>query len=67
MNECTRCIGDYSVKGGYKENETLRCAKSEPVISSPDIFGPVPLSEIQGMCYVQFKTHLFPDFFKFLH
>lgn len=21
----TRCIGDYSVKGGYKDNEQMRC------------------------------------------
>ncbi|CAK8678257.1 TGF-beta-activated kinase 1 and MAP3K7-binding protein 1-like [Clavelina lepadiformis] len=48
MNECTRCIGDYTVKGGYKENLVLRNATCEPVISAPDIYGGIPLSEIEG-------------------
>jgi len=49
MNECTRCIGDYGVKGGYKENEALRAATSEPVIALPDVFGGYPIEEIEGL------------------
>ena len=52
INECTRGIGDYSMKGGYKENEILRDATGEPVIATPDIFGPIPLSGIQGRFYI---------------
>ena len=48
INECTRCIGDYAVKGGYKESDTLRQATSEPVIATPDVFGPLHLSDIHG-------------------
>ena len=58
MNECTRCIGDYSVKGGYKENDFLRAASSEPAIAVPDIYGPVPLSEIQSMWLEEFLIDL---------
>ncbi|CAH1795407.1 unnamed protein product [Owenia fusiformis] len=35
--EYTRSIGDYPVKGGYKEIELLSGASSEPVIEEPDI------------------------------
>ncbi|XP_014776667.1 TGF-beta-activated kinase 1 and MAP3K7-binding protein 1 [Octopus bimaculoides] len=34
-SENTRCIGDYSVKAGYKDIENLRSATSEPVIAEP--------------------------------
>ncbi|XP_013386022.1 TGF-beta-activated kinase 1 and MAP3K7-binding protein 1 [Lingula anatina] len=33
----TRCIGDYSVKGGYKDIEILSPAVSEPVITEPEV------------------------------
>jgi len=33
--ETTRSLGDFRVKGGYKEYEILRPASSEPVISDP--------------------------------
>ncbi|XP_041363495.1 TGF-beta-activated kinase 1 and MAP3K7-binding protein 1-like isoform X2 [Gigantopelta aegis] len=39
----TRCIGDYSVKGGYKDIETLSGAKSEPVIAIPHVTGGIEL------------------------
>ncbi|XP_078490000.1 TGF-beta-activated kinase 1 and MAP3K7-binding protein 1-like [Ciona intestinalis] len=48
MNECTRCIGDYWVKGGYKKNPDLKGATSEPIIATPDIYGGLPLTEIEG-------------------
>jgi len=35
--ETTRCIGNYLVKGGYKENSNLASATSEPVIAEPEI------------------------------
>lgn len=41
--ECTRCIGNYLVKGGYKDLEELTAAQSEPVISEPDIHGGIVL------------------------
>lgn len=36
-SENTRCIGDYSVKGGYKDINSLQNAISEPVIATPDL------------------------------
>ncbi|XP_067936727.1 TGF-beta-activated kinase 1 and MAP3K7-binding protein 1-like [Watersipora subatra] len=37
----TRCIGDYSVKGGYRDNEQMSAASSEPVIAEPDLEEPI--------------------------
>ena len=42
---CTRCLGNYLVKGGYKEIEHLRSAISEPVIADPEIQKGVPVDE----------------------
>uniref|UniRef100_A0A914WJ16 PPM-type phosphatase domain-containing protein n=1 Tax=Plectus sambesii TaxID=2011161 RepID=A0A914WJ16_9BILA len=36
---CTRCIGDYRRKAGYKEVEHLSKAASDPVISEPEVQG----------------------------
>lgn len=36
-HELTRCIGNYFVKGGYKEFDILSLATSEPVIAEPHI------------------------------
>jgi TAK1-binding protein 1 len=33
----TRCIGNYYVKGGFKESELLASASEEPVIAEPEI------------------------------
>ncbi|XP_067671924.1 TGF-beta-activated kinase 1 and MAP3K7-binding protein 1-like [Haliotis asinina] len=41
----TRCIGDYHVKGGYKDIDILRNATSEPVIAEPHLEGGVQLSD----------------------
>lgn len=38
-------MGNYLVKGGYKEFEDLVDAKQEPVISEPDIIGGITLDE----------------------
>ncbi|CAL1527051.1 unnamed protein product [Lymnaea stagnalis] len=38
-SDCTRCIGDYHVKGGYKDIDVLRPAKVEPVIADPYVDG----------------------------
>ncbi|GAB6027234.1 hypothetical protein CHUAL_001521 [Chamberlinius hualienensis] len=35
----TRCIGNYSVKGGYKDFDILCSATSEPVTATPNICG----------------------------
>lgn len=35
----TRVIGCYEGKGGYKDNEYLKKAKSEPILSKPEIVG----------------------------
>ncbi|XP_065351282.1 TGF-beta-activated kinase 1 and MAP3K7-binding protein 1-like [Cloeon dipterum] len=43
--ENTRCLGNYLVKGGYKEFDELACAISEPVIADPEINGGIPLDE----------------------
>ena len=44
-HESTRCIGDYTVKGGYKEFDILSAAIDEPVIAEPESFGGIPIDE----------------------
>ncbi|XP_002735144.1 TGF-beta-activated kinase 1 and MAP3K7-binding protein 1-like [Saccoglossus kowalevskii] len=44
-HETTRSIGDYSVKGGYKDFDILSVAHSEPVIGDPEIIGGLPIDE----------------------
>lgn len=39
--DTTRCIGCYIGKGGYKDSSFLSTASSEPVISHPEIVGPI--------------------------
>nr|WMZ41604.1 TAB1 protein [Altica viridicyanea] len=43
--ENTRCLGNYSVKGGYKDFEDLAPAIQEPITSQPDIHGGIILDE----------------------
>lgn len=43
----TRCIGDYTIKGGYRDNELLKEAKSEPFIASADVYGGIPLTSVK--------------------
>ncbi|RXG56440.1 TGF-beta-activated kinase 1 and MAP3K7-binding protein 1 [Armadillidium vulgare] len=43
-NEITRCIGNYFLKGGYKEFDMLASAIAEPVICEPYITS-VPIDE----------------------
>ncbi|XP_066146076.1 TGF-beta-activated kinase 1 and MAP3K7-binding protein 1-like [Euwallacea fornicatus] len=43
--ENTRCLGNYAVKGGYKEFDDLASASQEPVIAEPDIHGGIILDE----------------------
>lgn len=43
--ENSRCLGNYLVKGGYKEIEELASAMSEPVIAEPQLHGGIPLEE----------------------
>lgn len=43
--ENTRCLGNYMVKGGYKEYDDLSVAMQEPIISEPDIHGGITLDE----------------------
>lgn len=43
--ENTRCLGNYNVKGGYKDFEDLAMATQEPIISEPDIHGGIVLDE----------------------
>ncbi|KAK3586022.1 hypothetical protein CHS0354_033144 [Potamilus streckersoni] len=42
-SDCTRCIGDYSVKGGYKDIDILSPAVLEPVIAEPFVSGGIPI------------------------
>lgn len=44
-HQCTRTLGDYSVKGGYQEFDILRDAKSEPVIADPFVSEGVELKK----------------------
>uniref|UniRef100_A0A8C4NEK0 TGF-beta activated kinase 1 (MAP3K7) binding protein 1 n=1 Tax=Eptatretus burgeri TaxID=7764 RepID=A0A8C4NEK0_EPTBU len=41
--ECTRRIGDYKIKLGYKDITALNGAKSEPVIAVPEVSGGISL------------------------
>lgn len=41
----TRCLGNYCVKGGYKDFEDLAKATQEPVIADPDIHGGIILDD----------------------
>lgn len=43
--ETTRCLGNYLVKGGYKEFEELASATTEPIIAEPEIHGGIELDE----------------------
>jgi TAK1-binding protein 1 len=49
--ENTRCLGNYLVKGGYKEFDELACAISEPVIADPEINGGIFLDENSRWCF----------------
>lgn len=43
--ETTRCLGNYLVKGGYREFEELASATAEPVIAEPEIHGGIELDD----------------------
>ncbi|KAK6622277.1 hypothetical protein RUM44_002084 [Polyplax serrata] len=43
--ETTRCIGNYLVKGGYKDFEELAMATAEPVVAEPEVHGGILLDE----------------------
>ncbi|KAK3914957.1 TGF-beta-activated kinase 1 and MAP3K7-binding protein 1 [Frankliniella fusca] len=43
--ETSRCIGNYLVKGGYKEISELASSLSEPVIAEPEVHGGIPIDE----------------------
>lgn len=43
--ENTRCLGNYLVKGGYREFEELATATAEPIIAEPEIHGGIELDE----------------------
>lgn len=43
--ENTRCLGNYLVKGGYKEFDDLNMATQEPIIAEPDIHGGITIDE----------------------
>lgn len=41
----TRCLGNYLVKGGYKEWEELEKATTQPIIAEPEVHGGIELDE----------------------
>ena len=41
----TRCLGNYPVKGGYKEIPQLAVCSDDPVTAEPEITGPITISE----------------------
>ncbi|XP_015585361.1 TGF-beta-activated kinase 1 and MAP3K7-binding protein 1 [Cephus cinctus] len=43
--ENTRCLGNYLVKGGYREFEELASATAEPIIAEPEISGGIELDD----------------------
>ncbi|KAL4239630.1 PHOsphatase [Mactra antiquata] len=42
-SDCTRCIGDFHTKGGYKDIDILSPAVREPVIAEPYVSGGFPV------------------------
>uniref|UniRef100_A0A1B0EYZ2 Uncharacterized protein n=1 Tax=Phlebotomus papatasi TaxID=29031 RepID=A0A1B0EYZ2_PHLPP len=42
---CTRCIGSYMNKSGYRDCDFLSGASAEPVISQPEIVGAIPVDD----------------------
>lgn len=63
----TRCIGNYLGKSGYRDSEVFSQANGEPILSQPEIIGPVSLDDqcrfllmlSGGLCKV--LTQLFCD------
>lgn len=63
----TRCIGYYMGKGGYRDSEVLSQATKEPILSEPDVIGPIQLDDqcrfllllSSGLCKV--LTQLFSE------
>ncbi|GIZ04124.1 TGF-beta-activated kinase 1 and MAP3K7-binding protein 1 [Caerostris extrusa] len=45
LQNFTRCIGNYTVKGGYKEFANLSEAVDEPIIAEPNIVGGIKIDE----------------------
>ncbi|XP_063989119.1 TGF-beta-activated kinase 1 and MAP3K7-binding protein 1-like [Diachasmimorpha longicaudata] len=43
--ENTRCLGNWLVKGGYREFEELAPAIAEPIIAEPEILGGIEVDE----------------------
>ncbi|CAL1673770.1 unnamed protein product [Lasius platythorax] len=43
--ENTRCLGNYLVKGGYREFEELAASIAEPIIAEPEIHGSIELDD----------------------
>ncbi|XP_051162943.1 TGF-beta-activated kinase 1 and MAP3K7-binding protein 1-like [Leptopilina boulardi] len=43
--ENTRCLGNYLVKGGYREFEELASATVEPIIAEPEIHGGIEIDD----------------------
>lgn len=41
----TRCIGNYTGKGGYKDSTFLSTAATEPIITVPEIVGPIEIND----------------------
>lgn len=54
-SQATRTIGNFSVKGGYREQAELRNASKEPVIADPDIIGGLPVNRRVG--FLVMYTH----------
>ena len=50
----TRCLGNYTVKGGYKDFDLFSTASVEPVIAEAEIAGPIYLDE---SCRYDFPQH----------
>ncbi|XP_071511507.1 TGF-beta-activated kinase 1 and MAP3K7-binding protein 1-like [Diadema antillarum] len=55
----TRTIGNYMVKGGFRDMQVFRDAKSEPIIAEPDIIGGLDMRHMTGflMMYSNGLSH----------
>lgn len=45
QRNCTRCIGNYTSKGGYKEFDNFSEATEEPIIAEPNIVGGITIDD----------------------
>ncbi|XP_060560245.1 TGF-beta-activated kinase 1 and MAP3K7-binding protein 1-like [Ruditapes philippinarum] len=51
-SDCTRCIGDFHTKGGYKDIDILSQAVREPVIAEPHVSDGYPIDSCSSFLLI---------------